>query len=84
VAKSIYRMEGAIFSNILTEARERAGLSQARLAERLGCPQSRIARIETNQRRLDFVECYEYCAALGMSLSDLVAEFERRIALRDS
>ena len=75
-------MEGIILSNILQEARERRGLSQAQLAERLGCPQSRIARIETNQRRLDLVECRQYCAALGISLADLVAEFERRIELR--
>ncbi|MDI4663452.1 helix-turn-helix domain-containing protein [Xanthobacter autotrophicus] len=41
---------------LVTEARKAAGLSQAAVAEKLGRPQSYIADIERNERRIDVIE----------------------------
>jgi len=68
--------------NLLFDLRLKADLTQEQLAERLNCPRTRITRIEGGERRLDLIECRQYCAALGISLVELIAEFERRIALR--
>lgn len=81
--KSLYRIEGAILCNLLLDLRLKAELTQEQLAERLNCPRTRVTRIEIGDRRLDLVECRQYCAALGISLVELIAEFERRLALRD-
>lgn len=49
----------------LIEARERAGLTQTQLAERLGEYQSFVARLESGQRRVDVVEFLELAEVLG-------------------
>ena len=59
---------------ILIERRAAAGLSQAALAERIGRPQSFIAKIEGGERRLDVPELLELAAALGCQAEDIVAE----------
>jgi transcriptional regulator with XRE-family HTH domain len=58
--------------NALIEARMVRGLSQDALAERLGCHQSLIARIESGQRRIDVVELVVFCRALGASPVELL------------
>lgn len=58
--------------NALIEARMVRGLSQDALAERLGCHQSLIARIESGQRRIDVVELVVLCRALGASPVELL------------
>ena len=43
--------------------RLRAGLTQEDLAERLGKPQSFVAKVETQERRLDLIEFVKWMAA---------------------
>lgn len=45
--------------------RERAGLTQRGLAERMSRERSMVARIELGERRLDVVEFYWLCRILG-------------------
>ncbi len=61
---------------LLREARTAAGLRQADLARRLGKPQSFVSKYESGERRLDLVELRQVCAAIGISLEELVRRFE--------
>ena len=54
--------------------RKRAGLTRRQLAEAVGREQNFVARIETNQRRVDLVEFVTLCRACG---ADPVREAER-------
>ena len=50
----------------LVEARRRKGLTQAKVAELLGRPQSFVSKYETGERRLDVAEFLEVCHALSI------------------
>lgn len=47
------------FGRLLAAARLRAGLTQAEVAQTLGVPQSRVAKVELGQRNVTFVEGLE-------------------------
>ena len=61
---------------LLRDIRAEAGIRQVELARRLGKPQSYISKYESGERRLDLVELHDICAAIGVSLADLVRRFE--------
>ena len=75
--KSIYSNDYASFLCQLRDARRKAGMTQEQLATRLGQTQSFISKCERGERRLDIVEVRAICSALGTSLGDFVATFER-------
>ncbi|WP_300162387.1 helix-turn-helix transcriptional regulator [Solidesulfovibrio sp.] len=62
---------------LLFALRKEAGLRQAELAARLGCPQSFVSKYESGQRRLDLIEVEAICEALGTTLAELVERFSR-------
>ncbi|MHC4477782.1 MAG: helix-turn-helix domain-containing protein [Planctomycetota bacterium] len=76
--KSIHSSEQGQLLALLREARKKAGLSQTELARRLGRTQSYISKYEMGELRLDLLELRSVCKALGVSLSTLVREFEKR------
>lgn len=49
----------------LIEARQNAKLTQQDVADKLGKPQSYVAKIEGCERRLDIAEFVDYAGALG-------------------
>lgn len=65
---------------ILRELRRGAGLRQSDLAARLGRPQSYVSKYESGQRKLDIVELREICTAIGTTLEELVAKFDRGLS----
>ncbi|GGL50704.1 helix-turn-helix domain-containing protein [Wenxinia marina] len=74
-------MAGAVSSEaykslraILVQERRRSGLSQARLAERLGKPPSYVAKYELGERRLDMIETLVVLTVLGADISAIVGE----------
>jgi transcriptional regulator with XRE-family HTH domain len=77
--KAIHSAEQRVLSGLLRSYRERAGLRQADVAERLGLPQSFVSKYESGERRLDLIELRQVCQALGVSLSDFVVAFERGV-----
>lgn len=78
--KSLFSEDYKCFLNLLREARERAGLTQEQIAERLETTQSIISKCERGERRLDIVELKAWCQALGISLSVFIAEFEKALS----
>ena len=61
---------------LLRKARESAGITQRELARLLGRPQSYVSKVETCERRLDYVELLKLCRAIGVALHAVTpAEF---------
>ncbi|WP_104081082.1 helix-turn-helix domain-containing protein [Cryobacterium sp. Y11] len=61
---------------IFKRKRERSGLSQQQVAEKLGVTQSWVSNVEKGARRLDLVEGSALAKAIGTSLIEIVAEWE--------
>jgi transcriptional regulator with XRE-family HTH domain len=64
---------------LLRQIRMEAGLRQVDLAVKLRKPQPFVSRYELGERRLDIFELRQVCRALGISLSDFLARFERML-----
>lgn len=77
--KSFFSKDYKCFLKLLREVRERAGLTQEQMAERLGSTQSIISKCERGERRLDVVELKAWCHALGIPLPVFIGEFERTL-----
>jgi transcriptional regulator with XRE-family HTH domain len=65
------------FALKLKEARQRAGLRQIDIAVLLGRPQSFVAKIESGERRITFIETIDYCKAIGVDPEDLIKKFSK-------
>jgi transcriptional regulator with XRE-family HTH domain len=72
--KSIHSDEYSYVLKKLIEMRETAGLTQRALAEKLGREYSFVWRIEHGERRLDVVEFFWVCEALGQNAKAVYAE----------
>jgi transcriptional regulator with XRE-family HTH domain len=57
---------------LLREARVSAGLTQQALARRVGCPTSRVSRVELGQRRLYMNEFFALARALNIDAAELL------------
>lgn len=62
----------------LKRVREDSGVTQSRLAMKLGRPQSFIAKIENLDRRLDVIEFIELCNALNTDPGKLSKQLAKR------
>lgn len=77
--KSINSQTYAIFLEHLRETREKAGITQAQLAERLGETQSFVSKCERGERRIDIAELREFCLAIDTTLEKFIKLFEKRL-----
>ena len=77
MTKSVFMPTYARFRELLTEARENAGLTQAALAERLRKPQSYVSKFERGERRLDVVEFLEVAQAIKIDPFRLLKQLGR-------
>jgi transcriptional regulator with XRE-family HTH domain len=66
------------FAAALLEARQRAGLSQYDLAERLGVDQSFISKYESCRRRLDVIEFLQIVQAIGVDYREVLGPLTAR------
>ncbi len=57
--KSTHTRQYRVFLDWLIEARKDSGLTQQQVADKLGRPQSFVAKYENGERRLDVVEFLE-------------------------
>lgn len=81
MARTIHSGGQLELCRLLIETRKSLGMTQEGLAERLGCQQSLIARLESGQRRLDVIEFVVVARALGALPIDMLAKIEREIPL---
>lgn len=72
--RSIHTDDYRALTAILTEARRNAGLTQQVVADRLGKPQSYVAKIERAERRIDVVEFTALAKAMGIDPTALFDE----------
>lgn len=66
----------ALLCRELRQARLRAGLRQVDVSQKLGRPQSFIAKIERGERSIDLIETLGICRAIGLDphvLIDLIS-----------
>lgn len=80
--KSTFTREYRVFLATLKDFRQKAGLSQIQLAEKLDQSQSFVSKCERGETRLDIVQLRVFCKAFGTSLPVFVAAYEDRLAKR--
>jgi transcriptional regulator with XRE-family HTH domain len=68
-----------ILGKVLADARERHGLKQSELAEKLGLPASYLSKIENGTRRLDVIELIQIAQAMGADASELIGDVEQAL-----
>jgi transcriptional regulator with XRE-family HTH domain len=59
---------------MLVDARRKARLTQAELAEKVGWQQTDVSKVERGERRLDVVEFLLFAEALDFDAAEFVAE----------
>lgn len=67
----------------LTQARNRANLSQSALARAVGRPQSFVAKIELNRRPVDVAEFVQLCAAMEQDPCELLTTVVRSRSVQE-
>ena len=72
--KSLRSPEHSRLIKLLVAARNRAGLTQQQLADRLGRPQSYVAKYEGGERRIDVVEFLGIARELDLDPARAVRE----------
>jgi transcriptional regulator with XRE-family HTH domain len=74
MSKTIYQDRYARLVHALREIRKQNNVTQIQLAERLGKPQSYIAKVETLERKLDIVEFVDWCKAISADPTLLIRD----------
>lgn len=64
MVRSLHTTEHATLIRLLIDARRENGLTQQAVADRLGKPQSYVAKVESSERRLDMLEFVALADAL--------------------
>ena len=73
--KTIFDKRYKTMINSLVSIREKQGISQRELANKLGRVHSYIGRIETFERRLDVVDLINISRALGLKDKEILKLF---------
>lgn len=68
------------FGSVLREKREAAGISQEQLADRAGLHRTYVSLIERGKRTASIEVLRRVASALGLRMTDLIDETEKRIA----
>ncbi len=79
MAKTLFSSPNRQLIAAVVDARKQADLTQRELAERLGKPQNYVGRVETEQRRLDFIELLAWLKACDVDAEEAVLGLTRKI-----
>lgn len=77
--KSIHTQQYRVLISLLREERESRQITQEHLASMLSVQQAVISKIETFERRLDYIELRQICIVLGINPLDFIKKIEERI-----
>ena len=80
MSKSAFTWSNDEFRALLKELRVNKRLTQADVAEALRLPQSYVSKVETGERRMDFVETAAFCDAIGVDLAAFAKLFSERVS----
>lgn len=64
--KTLFRAEYRILLGLLRKSRRDAGVTQEVLAAKLAIPRSTVTKWETGQQRMDVLEFWSVCEAMGV------------------
>ena len=79
--KTIFSPEYRAVTALLSEFREKAGITQVDLANKLGVTQSYVSKVERGERLLDVIQLREFCKALDTDLIMFVKKLEKRLSV---
>jgi transcriptional regulator with XRE-family HTH domain len=68
---------GDFFRALLLDARKKADMTQAELADVLQRPQSFVSKYESGERRLDVLEFLDVADALGINLTTFFRDLRK-------
>ncbi|WP_417623440.1 helix-turn-helix domain-containing protein [Paremcibacter congregatus] len=77
MTKSIFSDRYQHFRKLLVNARNKAGLSQTQLAEKINKRQTFISKYEIGERRIDVVELIEIAEALNIDPCEIIVELKK-------
>lgn len=80
--KSLRTKEFRLFSALLRQTRERAGITQVQLAAALRLTQSFVSKVERGECRLDIVQLRQFCQVLKTTLPAFIDQYEKLLASR--
>ena len=64
---------------LLKEIRQKRGVTQVELAEKLGVPQSFVSKYESGERQLDILELRQICLHVGVSFDNFIRQLEEKL-----
>ena len=73
--QSVHSNDNVELRNFLIEKRKVHNLSQRKLADKLNIHYSVVGKIETGDKRMDFLELRRYAKALNFSISEVEEMF---------
>jgi transcriptional regulator with XRE-family HTH domain len=76
--KTLHSADYARFLALLKAARKDAGIVQQELADKLGKPQSFVAKVEGGERRIDVIEFIAIAKAIGEDPAKLLKQYLRQ------
>jgi transcriptional regulator with XRE-family HTH domain len=77
--KTIYSEPYKQLVRRLADARKAAGLTQQFVADKLGRPQSFVAKYEQGERRLDVIELVVVCRLVGADVHELIEQVQAEV-----
>ncbi|MEO6260627.1 MAG: helix-turn-helix transcriptional regulator [Thermoanaerobaculia bacterium] len=68
-----------VLGEVLVRARERSGLKQREVAERLGMPASYLSKMESGTRRMDVIELIRVAEAMKSDPAEIIRDLQEAL-----